>query len=67
MKPKGSGGTFNNTKRFRIKYMMGAEEHKFLNKFKICALKSVGSTTLLMVYMQHIMTELNFNGDGIRF
>ena len=51
MKPKGSGGDFLTTPNvFRIKYMMGAEEHKFLNKFKICALKSV---------------SVNYTADGV--
>ena len=51
MKPKGSGGDFLTTPNvFRIKYMMGAEEHKFLNKFKICALKSV---------------RVNYTADGV--
>ena len=51
MKPKGSGGDFLTTPNvFRIKYMMGAEEHKFLNKFKICALKAV---------------RVNYTADGV--
>ena len=39
---KGTDGLFLSSPNvFRLKYMKGREEHPFLNKFKICALKSV--------------------------
>lgn len=51
MRPKGSGGDFLTTPNvFRIRYMMGEEDHKFLNKFKICALKSA---------------SVNYTADGV--
>ena len=51
MRPKGSGGDFLTTPNvFRIRYMMGGEDHKFLNKFKICALKSA---------------SVNYTADGV--
>ena len=53
MRPKGSGGDFLTTPNvFRIKYMEGSsgKDHKFLNKFKICALKSA---------------SVNYTADGV--
>ena len=51
MKPKGSGGNFLTTPNiFEIRYMEGTQDHKFLNKFKICALTDV---------------SVNYTADGV--
>ncbi len=51
MKPKGSGGNFLTTPNiFEIRYMEGTKDHKFLNKFKICALTDV---------------SVNYTADGV--
>lgn len=51
MKPKGSGRNFLTTPNiFEIRYMEGTQEHKFLNKFKLCALTDV---------------TVNYTADGV--
>ena len=51
MAPKGSGGDFLSTPNiFQIQYMQGDRQHKFLNKFKLCALTNM---------------SVNYTGDGV--
>jgi len=51
MAPKGSGGDFLSTPNiFQIQYMQGDKQHKFLNKFKLCALTNM---------------SVNYTGDGV--
>ena len=51
MAPRGSGGDFLSTPNiFQIQYMQGDRQHKFLNKFKLCALTNM---------------SVNYTGDGV--
>ena len=51
MAPKGSGDNFLSTPNiFQIQYMQGDRQHKFLNKFKLCALTNM---------------SVNYTGDGV--
>ena len=51
MAPKGSGDDFLSTPNiFQIQYMQGDRQHKFLNKFKLCALTNM---------------SVNYTGDGV--